>query len=83
MTVAYHPRKEPQSKALRRTTRRYPVAQGRVQGGKDQKKECLNLTNKAVMLLKTKDRENEQSRTKPILAVRKPSAVAGGRGAAK
>jgi hypothetical protein len=34
--------------------------------GDDKKKECLFLTNKAVMLLKTKDRENEQSRTKPI-----------------
>ena len=31
------------------------------------KKECLNLTNKAIMLLKTKDRENEQSQTKPII----------------
>ena len=30
------------------------------------KKECLFLTNKAVMLLKRKDRENERSRTKPI-----------------
>ena len=30
------------------------------------KKECLNLTNKATMLLKTKDRENEQSQTNPI-----------------
>jgi hypothetical protein len=37
-----------------------------------QKKECLILTNKAVMLLKTKDRENEQSRTNPIAAVGKP-----------
>ena len=31
-----------------------------------EKKECLFLTNKAIMLLKTKGRENEQSRTKPI-----------------
>ena len=31
-----------------------------------EKKECLNLTNKATMLLKIKDRENEQSQTKPI-----------------
>jgi hypothetical protein len=38
-----------------------------------EKKECLNLTNKAIMLLKTKDRENEQSRTKPILPVGKPA----------
>jgi hypothetical protein len=33
-----------------------------------EKKECLILTNKATMLLKTKDRENEQSQTKPILS---------------
>ena len=32
-----------------------------------EKKECLFLTNKANMLLKTKDRQNEQSQTKPIL----------------
>ena len=31
------------------------------------KKECLNLTNEAIMLLKTKDRENERSQTNPIL----------------
>ena len=30
------------------------------------KKECLFLTNKATILLKIKDRENEQSQTKPI-----------------
>jgi len=30
------------------------------------KKECLFLTNKANMLLKTKDWKNEQSQTKPI-----------------
>ena len=30
-----------------------------------EKKGCLFLTNKATMLLKTKDRENEQSQTKP------------------
>jgi hypothetical protein len=30
------------------------------------KKECLNLTDKATMLLKTKDRQYEQSQTKPI-----------------
>jgi len=37
-----------------------------------QKKECLFLTNEAVMLLKRKDRENERSRTKPIFADGKP-----------
>jgi len=31
-----------------------------------QKKECLFLTNKATILLKTKDRVYEQSQTKPI-----------------
>ena len=47
------------------------VAQG-AHGREDRrKKECLNLTNKAIMLLKTKGRENEQSRTKPI----KPKGV--------
>ena len=35
-------------------------------GAAPRKKMDPNLTNKAVMLLKTKDRENEQSRTKPI-----------------
>jgi hypothetical protein len=30
------------------------------------KKDCLNFTNEAIMLLKTKDRQNERSRTKPI-----------------
>ena len=35
-------------------------------GTKFTKKECLFLTNKAIMLLKTKGRENEQSQTKPI-----------------
>ena len=44
------------------------LLRGRAQGGEDQKKECLILTNKAVMLFKTKDRENERSQTKPILA---------------
>ena len=34
-----------------------------------EKKECLFLTNKAIMLLKTKGRENEQSQTKPIQVV--------------
>jgi hypothetical protein len=42
------------------------------------KKECLILTNKAIMLLKTKDRENEQSQTKPIFSMGKPSGVAAG-----
>jgi hypothetical protein len=51
---------------------------GRAHGGGDQKKECLILTNKANMLLKTKDRENERSQTKPILSVGKPPAVAAG-----
>ena len=32
------------------------------------KKECLNLTNKAIMLMKTKGWENEQSQTKPFEA---------------
>jgi hypothetical protein len=36
-------------------------------GGEGQKKECLFLTNEAVILLKTKDRVYERSRTKPIL----------------
>jgi len=36
------------------------------------KKECLNLTNEPTMLLKTKDRENERSQTKPILSVENP-----------
>jgi hypothetical protein len=31
-----------------------------------EKKECLFLTNEAIMLLKTKDRQNERSQTKPI-----------------
>ena len=48
---------------------------GRWRGGR--KKECLNLTNKAIMLLKTKGRQNEQSQTKPILPVGKQSAVTG------
>jgi hypothetical protein len=33
-----------------------------------QKKECLISTNEAIMLLKTKDRQNERSQTKPISA---------------
>jgi hypothetical protein len=37
----------------------------------DEKKECLILTNKATMLLKTKDRVYEQSQTKPISRVGK------------
>jgi len=44
---------------------------GRAEGGEHQKKECLFLTNEAVRLLKTKDRENERSRTKPILLMGK------------
>ena len=36
-------------------------------GAAAEKKECLFLTNEAIMLLKTKDRQNERSRTKPIL----------------
>ena len=32
-----------------------------------EKKECLNSTNEAIMLLKTKDRKNERSQTKPII----------------
>ena len=51
---------------------------GRAHGGGDQKKECLILTNEAVMLLKKNDRENERSQTKPILSVGKPPAVAAG-----
>ena len=38
----------------------------RAHGGEAaEKKECLFLTNKANMLLKTKDRQNEQSQTQP------------------
>ena len=36
------------------------------------KKECLFLTNKATMLLKTRDRVYEQSQTKPILLGENP-----------
>ena len=43
------------------------------------KKECLFLTNEAVRLLKTKDRQNERSRTKPILAIRIWVEIGGGR----
>ena len=40
----------------------------RAHGGEEaEKKECLFFTNEATMLLKTKDRQNEQSQTKPIL----------------
>jgi len=46
-------------------------------GGQSQKKECLNLTNKAVMLLKTKTRVYEQSRTKPIVTAEKPCKTEG------
>jgi hypothetical protein len=35
-----------------------------------EKKECLFLTNEAIMLLKTKDRQNERSQTKPIKATK-------------
>jgi hypothetical protein len=38
----------------------------RAQGGGDQKKECLILTNKAVMSLKPNDLVYEQSRTNPF-----------------
>jgi len=38
--------------------------------GRPQKKECLIFTNKANMLLKTKDRVYEQSQTKPIEATK-------------
>ena len=41
------------------------VACGAHDGEATEKKECLILTNKATMLLKTKDRKNEQSQTKP------------------
>jgi hypothetical protein len=34
------------------------------------KKECLFLTNEAIMLLKTKGRQNERSQTKPIKATK-------------
>ena len=43
------------------------------------KKECLILTNEAVMLLKTNDRENERSRTKPILVGGKTVGCSRGR----
>ena len=36
-------------------------------GAAASKKKDPNLTNKAIMLLKTKDRENERSQTNPIL----------------
>ena len=39
------------------------------------KKECLNLTNEAVMLLKPKDRVYERSQTNPILCVGRPFAL--------
>jgi hypothetical protein len=42
----------------------------RERGPGAQKKECLFLTNKATMFLKTKDRVYEQSQTKPILVRR-------------
>ena len=52
-----------------------------VRGGETRrKKECLNLTNEATMLLKTNDRVYERSQTKPILSVGKPSAVTGNHG---
>ncbi len=38
---------------------------GVARGEEGQEKDCLFLTNKATILLKTKDRENEQSQTKP------------------
>jgi hypothetical protein len=38
--------------------------------GGGRKKECLFLTNEAIMLLKTKDRQNERSQTKPIKATK-------------
>ena len=44
-----------------------------------EKKECLFLTNKAVMLLKAKDRQNEQSRTNPFSAVRVRGGIGSGR----
>jgi hypothetical protein len=50
----------------------------RAHGGEDQKKESLNLTNKAIMLLKTNDRPYEQSRTKPIVSEGKASDGAAG-----
>ena len=43
-------------------------------GAARRKKDCLFLTNKAVMLLKKQDRENERSRTKPILSSPKYAA---------
>ena len=46
-------------------------------GGEGQKKECLNLTNKATMSLKIKEDENEQSRTKPIMSAGKPCKTQG------
>jgi len=100
MTVAYHPRKELQSNALRRTTLRFdPLTPGPLSprgargelirihatmrhpsgGVGNEKKECLFLTNEATMLLKTKDRENERSQTKPILPVRRLPRRAGER----
>jgi hypothetical protein len=53
------------------------MKQGVRGGPRTQEKECLFLTNKAVMLLKLKDRKNEQSRTKPIFEWVKRSAVEG------
>ena len=44
---------------------------------RQQKKECLNLTNKATMSLKIKEDENEQGRTKPIMSAGKPCKTQG------
>ena len=43
-------------------------------GEDPRKKECLFLTNEAIMLLKTKDRQNERSQTKPISERRNPKS---------
>ena len=48
-----------------------------------QKKECLFLTNKATMLLQTKDRKNKQSQTKPIFPGGNPLPAASPEGSAK
>ena len=52
-------------RGLTRGTTVGTVVYGAHGGEAAEKKECLNLTNKAIMLLKTKGRENEQSQTKP------------------
>jgi hypothetical protein len=53
--------------AICRSSRKARALRIREQAG-TAKKECLISTNEAIMLLKTKDRQNERSQTKPISA---------------